>query len=90
MPNRFNDALPEDDKRTDGKAECHECHQLDNADDMAELNGWYFCSRCFDPQNAAHGYIVTMVDHMAAEIQGLKAERRKLTAEINMMRRKAA
>ena len=87
---RFNDALPEDDQRTDDKAQCYECQRYAVADEMAELDGKHFCDRCLDPKQPAFDFIVVMIEHMAAEIQGLKAERRRLTAELNLLRRKAA
>lgn len=89
MSNRFNDVLPEDFERNDGKATCRQCQRDSPVDGMAELDGLHFCSICLDPKQPAFDYVVAMIERMGAEIAGLKAERRKLTAQINMMRRAA-
>ena len=88
--NRFNDVLPEIDERPDGKGQCHECHKFEAPDEMAQLNGYYFCSSCLDPKQPAFDYLVSMIEHMAADIIGLKAERRRLSAENNQLKRRNA
>lgn len=73
------------------KIQCHECQRRDVvADEAACLDGKYFCDRCLDPMQPAFDYVMAMFEHMEAEIQGLKAERRRLTAELNMAKRRAA
>jgi hypothetical protein len=73
------------------KVQCHECQRRDVvADKAACLDGKYFCERCLDPKQPAFDMVVTMFEHMEAEIQGLKAERLKLTAELSILKRRAA
>lgn len=75
---RFNNALPEDDERKDGKSECSHCLKLEDPEEMAHLNGNYFCAACLDPKQPAFDAVVGIVDWMAAEIQTVRVERRRL------------
>ena len=75
---RFNNALPEDDERKDGKSECSQCLKLEDPETMAELNSNYFCAACLDPMQPAYFAVVGIVDWMAAEIKTLRVERQRL------------
>ena len=74
MANRFNDALPEDDKRSDGKVECAQCQTLHNPDDCALLDGKYLCTFCLDPNQAAFDLVVSIVEHQEALIASLRCQ----------------
>ena len=90
MPNRFNDALPEDDHRKDGKVECAQCQSLHNPEDCALLDGKYLCSFCLDPNQSAFDLVVSIVEQQDATIQGLKCEVRNLRYELRVAKGRAA
>lgn len=87
---RFNDALPDSYYADQAKAQCDQCQRTAVADDMALLNGMYFCSRCLDPLAPAFDLVVSIVEHLEAEVMSLRAEARKLNAQLNAKERKAA